>query len=288
MADLIAITGASGTVGGLVAAQLSAGGAHLRLIGRDSARLPSLPGGEVAQASGYDDTAAMTAALTGASAMLLVSGRESANRVAEHRSAVDAAVAAGVHRIVYTSFYGARAGCTFTFGRDHWHTEQYIRESGLGFTFLRDNFYLGILPALAGSDGVIRGPGGSGSLAAVAQRDIAAVAATVLAAGAEHDGASYDLTGPQALGLEEIARVLTSVSGRTVRYVEETVDEAYESRAVYGAPAFEVDGWVSTYVAIARGELDQVSPDIERLLGRPPQAFADFLAANPSSFSHLL
>jgi uncharacterized protein YbjT (DUF2867 family) len=109
----------------------------------------------------------------------------------------------------------------------------------------------------------------------------------VLATGADHDGASYDLTGPQALSMDEVASVLASVSGREVRYVEETVAEAYQSRAVYGAPEFEVDGWVSTYLAIARGEPDRVSPDIERLLGRPPQSFEEFLAAHPSSFSHL-
>lgn len=301
MAELIAVTGASGTVGGLVAARLAAAGVPTRLIGRDDTRLPDLDNCEHAVASGYADTEAMQRALAGASAVLLVSARESADRVAEHRSAIDAAVAAGVQRIVYTSFYGARPDCTFTFGRDHWHTEQYIRDSGLGFTFLRDNFYLGVLPLLAADDGVIRGPAGDGRVAAVAQADVAEVAARMLTGatcdgttddgaaddGATDDGTTWDLTGPQALSLAEVASILALVSGRRVRYEEETVDEAYASRAHYGAPAFEVDGWVSTYAAIANGELAGVTDTVQRLTGRPPLSLREHLAAHPASWAHL-
>ena len=241
---MIAVTGASGQIGGAVAAALP----QARRLTRKDAE--------------YRDTPRMRQALDGVDTLLLISGRESADRLAEHRSAVDAAVGAGVRRIVYLSFAGAAPDCTFTFGRDHWHTEQHIRRTGLGWTFLRDNLYQEVLPMLAGPDGVIRGPAGDGRVAAVSCDDIAACAVVALT-GDGHDGQTYELTGPEALSLHDVAARLG------VRYVPETVEEAYASRAHYGAPAFEVAGWVSSYEAIAAGELAAVSDDVRRLTGRP-------------------
>ena len=75
---------------------------------------------------------------------------------------------------------GLSPAATFTFARDHWHTEEHIRETGVDFTFLRDNLYLDFVPGFVGEDGVIRGPAGDGSVAAVARDDVAEVAASVL------------------------------------------------------------------------------------------------------------
>ena len=90
------------------------------------------------------------------------------------------------------------------------------------------------------------------------------------------------------ISLADVAEAVAAASGRPVRYHAETIDEAYESRAHYGAPRFEVDGWVSGYVAIAKGELERVSDDVPRLTGHPATAFADFLRVHPESYAHLL
>ena len=202
---------------------------------------------------------------------------------------MEAAQAAGVERIVYTSFCGAAPDATFTFGRDHWHTEQRIEASGLRHTFLRDNFYLDYMPLLAGADGVIRGPAGDGRLAAVARDDVADSAAAVLLDGSgAHDGRAYAMTGPAALTLAEVAAELARTTGRQVTYHEETIEEAYESRASYGAPRWEVDGWVSTYSAIAAGDVDEVTDAVERLSGHPATDLPGFLAAHPESWAHLV
>src|ERR671910_920101 len=198
-------------------------------------------------------------------------------------------VAAGVERIVYTSFFGAGPECTFTFGRDHWHAEEHIKGSGLGHTFLRDNLYIDFLPRLAGPDGVIRGPAGDGRLAAVARDDIADVAVAVLLdEGGRHDGRTYDMTGPEALSLDEVAEELSRASGRTITYQAETLEEAYASRASYGAPDWEVAGWVTTYVAIANGDLEEVSDDVAAVAGHPPISLAEFLRGNPDSYRRLV
>lgn len=288
MANLIAVTGATGALGGRVARRLSAGGIGQRLVVRDPARAPELPGAEVVSAPSYGDGAAMRAALTGASVVLLVSASESADRVAQHLSAVDAAVAAGVERIVYISFLGAAPAATFSLARHHFQTEEHIRSLGVPFTFLRDSLYLDVLPYFAGADGVIRGPAAEGRLAPVARDDVADVAvAVLLAADADHAGRTYDLTGPTALTLAEVAAELSRASGRTITYHPETLAEAYGSRAHYGAPDWEVEGWVTSYAAIATGELDLVSDAVASVAGHPPLSVAEFLAANPDAVAHL-
>ena len=229
----------------------------------------------------------MLRALAGVKTFFMVSGGEAADRVRQHIAAIDAAVAAGVERIVYLSFINAAPDATFTFARDHWHTEEHVRAVGLRHTFLRDNMYIDFLPALAGTDGVIRGPAGDGRVGAVARDDIADVAVAVLL-GDGHDGRTYDVTGPEAITLQEVAEELSQVTGRSITYYAETLEEAYESRAIYGAPAFEVEGWVTSYAAIAAGEMDVVSDTVSKLTGHPPMTLADFLRRHPESYRHLL
>lgn len=207
-----------------------------------------------------------------------MSASESPHRAAEHRSFVDAAVAAGVERIVYVSFYGAAPDATFTHARLHHETEEHLRSTGLATVMLRDNLYLDFMTALVGDDGVIRGPAGDGRVSAVAQDDIADAAVAILQDPAGHDGRVYDLTGPEELTLTEVAGILGAHLGRQVRYVEESVEEAYASRAHYGAPDWEVDAWVSTYTAIAAGEMAGVSPDVPELTGHPGTTLAELLA----------
>jgi uncharacterized protein YbjT (DUF2867 family) len=280
----IAVTGATGAIGGRVARALASQGVDLRLVVRDRSRAPDLGVG-VAQAE-YADGPAMRKALAGVHTLLLVSASEHPDRVALHTTAVDAAVAAGVERIVYTSFLNAAPDATFTFVRDHWATEEHIRRTGLGHTFLRDALYADFIPGMVGSDGALRGPAGNGAFTAVAQDDVAAVATVVLTS-AGFDGATLDVTGPERMTMNDVASLLTDVTGRSIQYVEETVEEAYASRAHYGAAQYEVDGWVSTYLAIAAGELDVLSTAVHDVTGRDPIALRDLLVARPDLWNHL-
>jgi len=209
----------------------------------------------------------------------MVSAAESADRLEEHRAFVDAAAAAGVRHVVYVSFFGAAPDATFTLARDHAATEEHLRVSGMAWTFLRDNLYLEFVDQMVGQDGVIRGPADGGRAAVVSHEDVARVATAVLLEPAAHAGATYDLTGPEALTFADMAQVVSEVTGRDVRFHDESVDEAYASRAVHGAPDWQVDAWVSTYTAVARGELDGVSGDVERLTGRRPVSLREHLEA---------
>jgi NAD(P)H dehydrogenase (quinone) len=263
---VLAVTGSTGNIGGRVARLVAAAGVPQRLVVRDPDRAPSLDGATVATST-YSDREAARKALDGVQTLFMVSGAEAPDRVDQHRAFVDAAVAAGVGRIVYLSFYGAAPDATFTLARDHWATEEHIRRTGLAHTFVRDNMYLDFFPYMV-DDGVIRGPAGDGRVAAVAQDDIAEVVTAVLGEPTRYAGRTLSLTGPEALTFHEIADVLGA------RYQPETVAEAYASRAKYGAPDWQVDAWVSTYTAVAAGELAGVTDTVERIAGHPPLTLA--------------
>jgi NAD(P)H dehydrogenase (quinone) len=279
MSDLptIAVTGATGGLGGYVASNLAEAGVSQRLLVRRPDQAPHFPGAVVLQADYADETAARNA-LAGVTVLLMVSASESADRLDQHRTFIDSAVAAGVEHIVYTSFFGASPTSTFTLGRDHDGTEKYIAAAGIDHTFLRDSLYIDFMNALVGDDGVIRGPAGDGRVAAVAREDIARVASVVLQDPAAHRDVTYDLTGREALTLAEVAAILSVHRGTPVIFHNETLDEAYASRARYGAPDWQNDAWVSTYTAIAAGELAGISDDVERVTGRSPLTLAEFLA----------
>lgn len=283
---MIGVTGATGGLGGRVARHLAERGVEQRLIVRDATRAPALPLAEVAEATGYDDGDAMRRAFEGVTTLFLVSAGEHPDRVSLHRTAVDAAAAAGVERLVYTSFIGAAPDATFTFARDHFRTEEHIRAAGLGHTFLRDSMYLDYVPFFASADGVIRGPAGDGRVGAVARDDVAEAAVAALL-DPQHEGRAYEVTGREAYTLAEAAQILTHVSGREVVYVEETLEEARASRAPSGAPDWEIEGWVTSYAAIADGTLDVVTDTVLRLTGHEPLTLPEFLGAHPQSWAHL-
>lgn len=283
-ASPIAITGSTGQLGGRVATRLAAPGYHQRLLVRNPARAPQLPGAEVARAS-YENGQSMRAALNGVQTLFLVSGYER-GRLEQHYSAIDAAVAAGVERIVYTSFLAAAPQATFTHAREHFLTEQRIRSSGLRYTFLRPSFYLDKAPGWFSSEGLIRGPAGNGTIAWVSRDDLADVTVAVLT-GTGHDGASYDITGPHALTLSEAAKQFSHVTGLLASYQPETLEEARASRARFNPSEWELEAWVSTYLAIATGEMSVVSHTVQALTGHAPQSFPDYIRRHPESYCHV-
>ena len=207
----------------------------------------------------------------------MVSAAESADRLDEHTAFVDAAAEAGVRQLVYTSFHGAAPDSIFTLGRDHYATEEHIRASGMAWTFLRDNLYLDFLPQMVGEDGVIRGPAGDGRVVGRQPRRHRGVAPRCCWTPGAHVGTTYHLTGPEALSLARSPRSSPPRRDGTVRFHDETVEEAYESRASGDAPDWQYDAWVSTYTAIAAGELADVTDHVLTLTGRRPLTLAAFL-----------
>ena len=284
--ELLGITGVTGAVGGRVARSLVSAGLRVRMLVRDRSKAPDLDA-EVAEASDYADAEAFRQALEGVATLFLVSGREHPERLQQHKTAVDCAATAGVSRIVYLSFLGAAPNATFTLARQHFATEQHIRATGIPFTFLRSSLYVDFMPFLASSDGVIAGPAGSGRFAPVARDDVADTVFSVLTT-REHDGRTYENTGPASVSMKEVAEELSRVTGRQVRYEDQTIEQAWQSRRPSGAPDWEIEGWVSSYLAIASGEMDVVTDTVPVLTGHAAMSLPEFLDRYPESYAHLI
>ena len=273
---MIGITGVTGKLGSYVADLVD----QQRIASIHLARSPERA--KVYASAGirkmvYANTPEVVEALKGIDVLLMVSARENPERVEEHKSFLDAAKLAGVQHIVYTSFYGADEKATFTLSRDHAQTEAYIKKLGFTYTFLRDNFYLDFFIDIALENGEIRGPAGRGRVSAVARKDTSRVAAEIILNPKEWENQTLNLTGPENLSMEEIVELLSKETGNAITYVDESVEEAYESRKKWPAQTWEYDAWVSTYTAIKAGEQAGVSTDVEKVLGRPAMNLIDVL-----------
>ena len=273
---MIGMTGVTGKLGSYVANLVDKKGIASVHLARSPERAKIYASAEIRKIV-YANTPEVVEALKGIDILLMVSARENPERVKEHKDFLDAAKLAGVEHIVYTSFYGADKKAIFTLSRDHAQTEAYIKELGFTYTFLRDNFYLDFLIDMALENGKIRGPAGSGLVSAVSRKDTSRVAAEILLNPKEWENQSLNLTGPEDLSMEEIVALLSKETGDAIEYVDESVEEAYESRKKWPAQTWEYDAWVSTYTAIKAGEQAGVSTDVEKVLGRPAMNLIDVL-----------
>jgi uncharacterized protein YbjT (DUF2867 family) len=293
MPRVIAVTGATGALGRRVVQRLaSREDVALRLVVREAARAPRVPGAEVAAVpGGYADGPGLTAALAGVHTLYLVSAAEAEDRLQQHRTAVAAAAAAGVQRVVYTSFLGADPDAVFTLARQHAATEEALAATGVRTTVLRHAMYADFVPFFAVlEDGraVIAAPADDGRASFVSRDDLADVAAAVLLDDSPAlDGAVLDVTGPEALSLDDAAAVLAEVTGRPAAYRRQTVEEAWATRRPSGHPDWEVEGWVTSYRAIAAGELSRVTDVVPTLTGHPARTVAEHLRAHPEDWAHL-
>ena len=273
---MIGITGVTGKLGSYVANLVDKKGMVSVHLARSPERAKVYASAEIRKIV-YANTPEVVEALKSIDTLLMVSARENPERVKEHKEFLDAAKLAGVQHIVYTSFYGADEKASFTLSRDHAQTEAYIKELGFTYTFLRDNFYLDFLIDIALENGEIRGPAGSGQVSAVARKDTSRVAAEILLHAKKWKNQTLNLTGPEELSMEEIVALLSKETGKTIAYVDESVEEAYESRKKWPAQTWEYDAWVSTYTAIKAGEQAGVSTDVEKVLGHPASSLLDIL-----------
>jgi uncharacterized protein YbjT (DUF2867 family) len=254
-----------------VARQLAEHGVPQLLVARDPSGLPRHPAAEHRGPAAYDDHAAMREAVTGASTLVLVSGRPTGRRLEEHATVVEAATRAGVERVIYVSLLGAAPDATYRNARDHWLTEQYLAAEPVRHTVVRAGIYASTPASLADHELVVRGPGGAGRAAFVAHEDLAAVI-TALALdehGTEHDDAVLEVTGPEALTLEEAITQIAVASGQPYRYVPETPEEAFTRRYELGLSGEQIEAWISWYLAIADGGLATVTDVVPHLTGAP-------------------
>ena len=272
----IAVTGVTGNLGGMVSRLCKKNGIEVRNLARNVEKAKKLGFSNVFKSS-YDKSEDTVKSLEGIEVLFMVSGSENPNRVQQHKDFIDAAKVAGVSHIIYLSFYNASKNSIFTLGRDHYATEEYIKENGFKYTFLRDNFYADFFVDLCREYGEIKGPAGNGKVSAVVRSDVSEVAAKILENLGKWENQTLNMTGPEELSMAEIVKAVSEYFGKEIKYIEETVEEAYESRKIWKAEQWEYDSWVSTYTAIAENEQSGISNDIEKVLGRKATSLAEYL-----------
>lgn len=226
----------------------------------------------------YTDPATLDEAFAGADTVLLISSSEVGRRVPQHRNAVDAAVRAGVSRLVYTSALGADRG-KLLLAEEHLATEQAIAGSGLPHTILRNGWYTeNFEPALrhAETTGVVLASAGDGRVASATREDYAEAIAAVLAQDG-HSGQTYELSGDVAWSFDELAAALTEVLDREVTYRRLTPEQHLAELERTGVDENTARFLVALDANIEDGALDLVTGDLSRLLGRHTTPLVDTL-----------
>ncbi len=272
---MIVITGATGHLGQLVLeefvnAGVPAGQIVAAVRSPEKAGHLKAQGFEVRQAD-YTKPETLRSAFQGAERVLLISSNEVGNdRVGQHKAVIDAAKAAGVKLLAYTSIVNADWAKNLL-AADHQTTEAYLRESGVPYTMLRNGWYFenhtaALQPAL--EHGAILGAAKDGRFAAAARRDYAAAAAAVLA-GQGHENKVYELAGEAPYTLDELAAEVSRQAGKPVMYRDLSEEEYAAALAGFGLPEAAAQAIASADVGAIRGELTTDSQDLRRLLGRP-------------------
>jgi uncharacterized protein YbjT (DUF2867 family) len=278
---MIFVLGATGKVGRALVPALLDAGAAVRALTRDPAKATIDPRAEVVQAD--LGTADLPALFDGADRVFVLT------QGAGHEGAIaQAAAQAGVTHLVKLSTTGVHFGQTDPITRAHAEAEQAVREAGPAWTILRPGAFMdnrfAWLRTIREENAVYVTEGDPAS-ALVHVRDIAAVATLALTTSG-HEGATYQLTGGEALTTERQVAVLSAALGRTVKYVEEPESAARERMTrMYGWPAEAVDGFFALKRESA-GREHVVFDTVERLLGRPPRTFPDWARENAAAFTY--
>jgi NAD(P)H dehydrogenase (quinone) len=281
---MIVVTGATGALNGATVDQLldRVPASELAVVSRDPARAQHVAerGVQVRQGD-YARPESLPAAFADAEQLLLVSSNDpAADAVALHRAAIEAAVSAGVGRILYTSHQGAHPDSPFGPGRDHALTEQLLADSGVPWTSLRNGFYLHSLAWLLGpwrTTGVISVPG-DGPVSWTARADAAEAAALIIAANGAYDG-PVTLTASAAPTFGDIAEIAAEVSGRAVSIEVVEPDVWIAEQIDAGQPEFVARFTVGMYLAAQGGFFAGTDSLLRELLGHEPRTVREELEA---------
>jgi NAD(P)H dehydrogenase (quinone) len=283
----IAVTGATGKLGRLILDELltSQERGSLVAVVRDAAKAGELVArGVQVRVADYSDAEALAAALTGVDRLLLVSGSEVGSRVAQHANVVNAAKAAGVGFIAYTSVLAADT-TELILAPEHKATEELIRASGLDFTMLRNGWYTenyAQAVATAKQTGAVVAAAGEGRVASATRADYAAAAAAVLSS-AGHEGRTYELSGDYAWDFKELATAVTQIAGREVVYRPVSAPELVEVLTTAGLDEGTAGFLAALDTDTEAGLLATVTGELARLIGRPTTPLLQALASVAAS-----
>jgi NAD(P)H dehydrogenase (quinone) len=290
------ISGASGSLGGKITARLLAKIApeNLTLVTRTPEKLSALAQrGVTVHAGDYNNPEALERAYAGSDILMMISSMAVTERIPEHRNAINAAKAAGIKHIVYTSTAGIHPQNPTLSASDHIVTEDDLRRCGMGTTIMRNACYAEVFPTVAAQPVLRSGEWvqveGNGKLAPISKDDIARTAVACLLDPARHDGAVYEITGPELVSFRDIAAMASEVYGVPIRYTPVSVDERYAMFDAMGVPRKYDEGmdghpdahlWcseemVTADIAFQAGYHSILTHHVEFITGQKPASLRD-------------
>jgi uncharacterized protein YbjT (DUF2867 family) len=282
MHETILVTGATGTVGREVIKQLSLvdgvrvrAGVHSVIKGENLKRLPDVELVEIE----FTDPESLHAAFTHVDKVFLITPFTD-NQVEMAKTLIDEAKKAGVKHIVKLSALGADQETGLLLGRWHREIEEYIAQSGIPFTFLRPSSFMQNLVNY--NSKTIKEANtfylstGNGKVGYIDSRDIASVGVELLT-GHGHEGMAYDLTGPEALSADELAAIISEVTGKPVNYTDVPEESTREAMKTENVPGWMIDAMLELHHSYKSGKGDYITNTVEELIGRKPHTFRQFV-----------
>lgn len=272
---MILITGASGNVGKEVLQQVASSGARVRAGYQSVSKAGRVPSGVEVVPLDYNQPEMVRAALKDVERVFLV-GPPSSQLPSLEGKVVDAVRQAGIRQLVKLSAMG---GPDAIFPRLHLQSEDYIRSSGVPYTFLRPNGFMQNFitysAATINAQNAFYGSEGDGPVSIVDIRDVAAVALKVLTNDG-HLGKTYTLTGPEALTSTQAAQLLSAEMGRDIRFVNLSAAQLKEALHGAGVPEWSANALIDLQRLYREGKAAPVTDAVKQILGREPISFAQF------------
>lgn len=231
----------------------------------------------------YNNPESLVTAFEGIDKILFVSGSDLSNRSEQHKNVVDAATKAGVKHVVYTSFQRTNeteSSPIYMVAESHMNTEKWLAESGMDYTILLNNVYMDFIPMFIGDQvletGTIYLPVEDGQGAFALRSDMAEAAANVLT-GEGHENKTYDFGNTESYSFQDVADILSEISGKEINYVSPSVGEFMKTMKEAGVPDAAAGMSAGFSSAIAQGEFTKANDDLKKLLGREPVSLKEFL-----------
>lgn len=287
---MILITGATGQLGGIVVENVlkKIPANQVAVLVRDENKAADLKAkGLESRVGSYHDAASLAAAMSGIDKVLLISSNDFNDRLGQHKNVIDAAKNAGVKHILYTgvTMKNINASPLKPLLADHYQTEDYIKESGLTYTFLQNSLYFEVVPMFVGANVLETGiffPAGEGKVAFAARQDLGEATATILTTEG-HENKTYNLTGTTASSFADVSATLSEITGKTVAYTSPEPAAFEAMLKQFGLPEGIVLMSVLFAAGIQNGDFDLPSSTLEQFLGRKTTDLKTFLKATYSA-----